>query len=199
MWQWLLTLLRAIFLPPSSPAVPLPPAAPVPYPQAPPLPTAPTPDQLNTSLLRAHNEARAQYNVPALIWRADVSAAAQAHADWMARMRNMSHDEFGSSTPTLRDRLRVHGHYLFSNAGENIAAGQRDPDEVMEAWLHSPGHRANILASDFWHVGFGVAADAFGHLYWCTVLARPLSRGVHHKLQRVLARVSLPPALVRQR
>lgn len=44
---------------------------------------------------------------------------------------------------------------IVTTAGENIAAGQRDADEVVEAWMNSPGHRANILNADFAHMGAG--------------------------------------------
>ncbi len=40
-------------------------------------------------------------------------------------------------------------------AGENIAYGYRTPAEVVEGWLNSPGHRANILAGSFTHIGVG--------------------------------------------
>jgi len=40
-------------------------------------------------------------------------------------------------------------------AGENIAKGQRSPQEVVQAWMNSPGHRANILNGSFTHIGVG--------------------------------------------
>lgn len=43
-------------------------------------------------------------------------------------------------------------------AGENIAAGQRTPQEVMEDWMNSPGHRGNILSGDYTHIGIGYGA-----------------------------------------
>jgi hypothetical protein len=50
--------------------------------------------------------------------------------------------------------------------GENIAAGQETPAEVMSAWMGSPGHRANILATATWEVGVGYATGGrYGH-YW---------------------------------
>jgi uncharacterized protein YkwD len=52
--------------------------------------------------------------------------------------------------------------------GENIAAGQRTPAAVMDAWMKSPGHRANILNCGFRVIGMGVATvtgSPFG-IYW---------------------------------
>ena len=51
-------------------------------------------------------------------------------------------------------------------AGENIAAGQKTPAEVVRAWMDSPGHRENILSGEFGHLGVGVAMDSNGRLYW---------------------------------
>ena len=51
----------------------------------------------------------------------------------------------------------------YRSAGENIARGQRTPQEVVNAWMNSAGHRANILNASFTHIGVGYVAD--GH-YW---------------------------------
>ncbi|WP_336789293.1 CAP domain-containing protein [Paenibacillus sp. MMO-177] len=49
--------------------------------------------------------------------------------------------------------------------GENIAAGQRTPAAVMEAWMNSPGHRANILSPKFTHLGVGYAPGTMNSRY----------------------------------
>ena len=51
-------------------------------------------------------------------------------------------------------------------AGENLAMGQRTPEDVVRAWMESPGHRAAILSSDFGHLGVGIAIDSNGTLFW---------------------------------
>lgn len=51
----------------------------------------------------------------------------------------------------------------YQAAGENIAMGQQTPDEVVKAWMNSPGHRANILNEQFTHIGVGF--DENGN-YW---------------------------------
>jgi uncharacterized protein YkwD len=50
--------------------------------------------------------------------------------------------------------------------GENIACGQRSPAEVVEGWMNSPGHRANILKPDFTHIGIGFAGGGQMGTYW---------------------------------
>lgn len=51
-------------------------------------------------------------------------------------------------------------------AGENIAAGQRTPAETMEGWMNSPGHKANILKSEFTHIGVGYTTGGEYRSYW---------------------------------
>lgn len=63
------------------------------------------------------------------------------------------------------DMMRSFG-IKFTSAGENIAKGQRSPAEVMNFWMNSSGHRANILNANFNQIGVGVARDNRGTLYW---------------------------------
>ena len=54
----------------------------------------------------------------------------------------------------------------FMGAGENIAWGQRSPEEVMNGWMNSSGHRANILNSSFKKIGVVYYVEANGRTYW---------------------------------
>jgi uncharacterized protein YkwD len=60
----------------------------------------------------------------------------------------------------------------FSAAGENIASGQRTAAEVMQTWMNSSGHRANILSSTYNQIGVGVARDSSGKLYWTQIFIK---------------------------
>ncbi|MCQ2515075.1 MAG: CAP domain-containing protein [Ruminococcus sp.] len=63
--------------------------------------------------------------------------------------------------------------YSFRAAGENIAAGQVTPEEVVESWMNSPGHRANILNPKFSKLGVGYtykSGTTYGH-YWAQLFA----------------------------
>ncbi|MCT1904711.1 CAP domain-containing protein [Oceanobacillus sojae] len=51
----------------------------------------------------------------------------------------------------------------YSTAGENIAQGQQSPEEVVDAWMNSEGHRENIMNGDFTHIGIGYVEDGN---YW---------------------------------
>jgi uncharacterized protein YkwD len=61
----------------------------------------------------------------------------------------------------------------YRNAGENIAQGQRTAQEVVNAWMNSPGHRANILNSNFTEIGVGVVRDSNGRASWVQLFIRP--------------------------
>ena len=53
--------------------------------------------------------------------------------------------------------------------GENIAAGQTSPENVVNAWMNSPPHRENILSDKFTYLAVGMyykEGDDFGY-YWC--------------------------------
>ena len=57
-------------------------------------------------------------------------------------------------------------------AGENIAMGQRTAEAVMQSWMNSPGHKGNILNSDYTRIGVGCAQSANGSYYWTQEFAR---------------------------
>lgn len=54
----------------------------------------------------------------------------------------------------------------FKGAGENIAWGQKSPEAVIQAWMNSEGHRANILNKNFTKIGVGYYQNAAGHNFW---------------------------------
>lgn len=64
---------------------------------------------------------------------------------------------FSHTSPTYGspfDMMRDFG-VNYKSAGENIAQGQQDPQEVVKAWMNSEGHRKNILNKNFTHIGVG--------------------------------------------
>ncbi|WLR48745.1 CAP domain-containing protein [Halobacillus litoralis] len=81
-----------------------------------------------------------------------LSALANVKSQDMADKRYFSH-----TSPTYGSPFDMMDEFDFryQAAGENIAAGQRTPEEVVEGWMNSDGHRANILHEDFTHIGVG--------------------------------------------
>lgn len=91
-------------------------------------------------------------------------------AAWLARDMAERHyfDHHDSGGRSMTARLTGFKYTDYSALGENIAMGQRTPQEVVACWMNSPGHRANILCSDFSEIGVGyVPASAQGSGgYW---------------------------------
>jgi uncharacterized YkwD family protein len=80
----------------------------------------------------------------------------------------MNKGYFSHQSPTYGspfDMMKQFG-ITYRTAGENIAKGQRTPQEVMNAWMNSQGHRANILNGNFTHIGVGFVKDSQGTTYW---------------------------------
>ncbi|UOO38725.1 SafA/ExsA family spore coat assembly protein [Oscillospiraceae bacterium CM] len=75
---------------------------------------------------------------------------------------------FGHTSPTYGSPFKMMEDFgiHFTAAGENIAYGQRSPQEVMNAWMNSPGHRANIMSPIYNQIGVGVAKASNGTFYW---------------------------------
>ncbi|NXY92977.1 sigma-70 family RNA polymerase sigma factor [Streptomyces sp. BR123] len=90
---------------------------------------------------------------------AQLRTAAQRHSDDMASRDFFAHTSPDGSDPG--DRTTAAG-YRWSTYGENIAKGQQTPESVMDSWMNSPGHRANILNCSFKDIGVGVHRGSGG-------------------------------------
>ncbi len=118
------------------------------------------------------NEARADDNLDPLVMQSQLRAAALEHSVDMACNDFVSHTGSDGSSPWAR--IQNQG-YVFSTAAENVAAGQLTPQDVVDAWMASNSHRANIMNPDFVHIGVGYAyvdGSTFG-VYWTAVFASP--------------------------
>lgn len=105
------------------------------------------------------NEQRAAYGLPALRRVASLDAAAQGYSDTMMRATAggpvyLSHT--GPDGSTLDRRITAAG-YVWFHIGENLAAGEKTPEQVVADWLSSPLHRENILSPSFRDIGLGLA------------------------------------------
>lgn len=92
-----------------------------------------------------------------------LNLAAQNHSQDQANRRTMSHT--GSDGSSLATRMARAGYVGWTRISENVAYGQPDVVTVMNAWMNSPGHRANILGQ-VTAVGFGQARGSNGRIYW---------------------------------
>ncbi|WP_024756644.1 CAP domain-containing protein [Streptomyces exfoliatus] len=110
------------------------------------------------------NEERAKAGCGPLTANATLTSAAQGHSDDMAARDFFDHTNPDGAGPG--ERVTAAG-YPWSTYGENIAMGQSTPEEVMDSWMNSPGHRANILNCDFKEIGIGIHSS--GGPYWTQV------------------------------
>ena len=104
---------------------------------------------------------------PALTIDASLSDSAVWKARHMAAYGYFAHND--PAPPIARDpftRMLNCGYAAGGALGENIAAGQQTPSDVMTAWLNSPGHRANIEDPSFRSTGVGVAVGGPYGIYW---------------------------------
>jgi uncharacterized protein YkwD len=110
------------------------------------------------------NEERAAEHLPALTESSPLTAAADAYARQMVRGRFFAHVSPGGST--MLERIKAAGWVADAgawSAGENIAWGSGDlgtPASIVDSWMHSAGHRANILDRKFAEIGIGIAPGA---------------------------------------
>ena len=126
------------------------------------------PDDDVEALVDAHNAERAKRRLESLQFNPALGAAALHHARDMARRGKMSHTGGDRSSPF--ERMTREG-YHFTRAGENVAAGQVGVAEVMRDWMHSPGHRKNILGP-YREIGVARVTGADGTSYWCATFGR---------------------------
>lgn len=132
-----------------------------------PIPTTPVePNDIEKRAFEQTNLVRVKNNLPPFTWDADVCRMARTHSESMSRNGYFSH-----VTPDglrLRDRARAAGILQFSVLGENIALSQGYDDPgafVVEQWMQSTKHRANILNSEFRAMAIGSFVGPDGSIY----------------------------------
>ncbi|CAI5737452.1 unnamed protein product [Hyaloperonospora brassicae] len=107
--------------------------------------------------LDAVNDERSKAGLAELCINKKLSAAAKRHGDDMAAHDFMDHA--GSDGSTMTQRISATG-YEWDAIAENVAAGQNDVASVMQSWMDSDGHRANILGTDYTMMGIAYAYSA---------------------------------------
>lgn len=124
------------------------------------------PKELERRIFALTNDARRRNGLPPLAQDSGLASTAQKFSDDMLQRNFFSHT--APDGKTLKDRLQEEEPAKFktmSRAGENIASLSRldirdittTSRMIMDGWMSSPGHRANILNADYTHLGVGVA------------------------------------------
>lgn len=99
---------------------------------------------------------------PALAWNALLTQASLAHSDDMVASNVFSHT--GSDGSSAGQRATAAG-YVWRSLAENIAAGQGSVATVMNSWMASPGHCANIMRASYQDIGVACVSGGAGNTY----------------------------------
>ncbi|KAG7383020.1 hypothetical protein PHYBOEH_010149 [Phytophthora boehmeriae] len=150
------------------------------------------PSQYVYAMLDRVNKERAANGKKALCMNAKLTAASTRHSNDMASKNFMSHT--GSDGSTMTSRVTATG-YKWNALAENVAAGQRDVDAVVNAWMNSAGHRANILGD---YTMFGTAyaysdGSTYKH-YWTQNFGKSTTESCNY--EDVEAPTEAPTALI---
>ena len=118
-----------------------------------------------SEVVRLTNSARGQNGYAALVEDGALSEAAAVRAREIARSFSHTRPSGASFSSALNE-----SGVTYLRAGENIASGQKSASEVVNAWMNSPGHRANILNSNYSRIG-SASVNIDGTLYWVQLFA----------------------------
>lgn len=159
------------------------------------------PTGLEAYVLRGTNQQRARHGLPAVAWEPGLAGVARLTSDDLVQRRRLQHKDAQGRGPSERVAL---GHRrLIGLVGENLAAfsgswPQQDgalADNLLQGWMDSPGHRANILRRDYTHLGVGCSSRgrelrctqlfAAAKVFLATDLPARLEQGSRHQLRFV--------------
>ena len=128
-------------------------------------PSLPDTDTENADFVRQVvdlvNRERAKAGLSPVTADTSIQAAAQVRAREIEKSFSHTRPD-GSSFNTALTQQGV----TYRGSGENIAWGQKTPEQVMNGWMNSEGHRANILNKNFTKIGVGYHQNASGINYW---------------------------------
>lgn len=117
-------------------------------------------------VVRLVNEERAKEGLPALTVDTGLTAAGNVRAKEIVASFSHTRPDGTSFATAIKEQ-----GVSYRNAGENIAWGQKTPEDVVNAWMNSPGHRANILNGNFTRIGVGHYQNGSGTNYWVQLFA----------------------------
>jgi len=122
---------------------------------------------MSSEILRLVNQHRRSIGRPPLQANSFISSVALGHSrDMLSGRTPFGHDGFHERIDRIRKRLGpVH------IAAENVASGPMSAREVVDGWLHSPGHRRNI-EGDFRLTGIGLAFGGNGNIFFTQIFAK---------------------------
>lgn len=142
-----------------------------------PMTDPPMTDPMISEVFRLTNDIRTQNGLPPLTYNTTLGTVAQTYSQTMASLDFFDHVGLDGSTPQSRSSSQGYTGAV----GENIAAGYTSAADVVQAWINSPGHRANLLNPYYTEIGIGYyyLANDTGmlnyHHYWAQNFGTPWS------------------------
>jgi uncharacterized protein YkwD len=119
---------------------------------------------LQNDILKLVNKHRTAIGLNALQLNDDATTEATKHSSDMAKGRmSFGHDGYDERMQHLNQKLGA-----LHATGENVAYGKINAGQVMDMWLHSPGHKKNI-EGNFSMIGIGIAKSRNGYLYFTQI------------------------------
>lgn len=124
------------------------------------------PDKMEAEILQYVNEDRRAIGLaPLKLNNLECSLALKHSRDMAARKVSFGHDGFKARAKAIQKELGS------AEIGENVASGTMSAREVVDGWLHSPGHKRNI-EGNFILTGIGYARDKKGEIYFTQIFSR---------------------------
>lgn len=120
---------------------------------------------ISEEILQLVNAHRASIDKEPLAINNLATILAEEHTHYMIAQNDISHDNFDERSN------RLFAEENATRTGENVAYGQQSAKAVMEAWINSSGHRANI-EGDFTHIGIGVIKNGSGVYYFTQIFLK---------------------------
>ncbi len=121
-------------------------------------------DALASEVFDITNAWRVSHGLKALAWDDAAAKGGLYHSGDMAQKNYFAHTS--PSGQTGMDRYKMYSQASWRAWGENIAAGQPTAFSVMDGWINSAGHRANLLSTNFNYLGVGVVRGGSYGIYW---------------------------------
>jgi uncharacterized protein YkwD len=123
-----------------------------------------------TEVIRLVNVERRRAGCGSLALNTRLRTAIRLHVTELGRHGNLYISHVSDDGRTFVDRAKAQGYD--DPGGENVARGQRNAADVMNSWMNSSGHRANILNCGFKAIGVGVTRGVDGTLVWGQIFGR---------------------------
>lgn len=121
-------------------------------------------------MLNLVNIQRKKANISPLILDEKLNKLAKIKVDLVIKEGKLNH--YAGGYNSLGEFLKNYG-ISYLAIGENLATKTKNPEDTMNLWMNSKGHRANILNKNFKNIGISSGIDKEGNIYWVQIFTNP--------------------------